>query len=78
MYAVDTDSNGNVYATDGESGVVKYNPTMDLQWKIVLPVKQDGASVRAIRVANVPTTGADAEVVFAGVSKGGRQADALL
>lgn len=78
VYAVDTDSNGNVYATDGESGVVKYNSTMDLQWKIVLPVKQNKASVRAIRVANVPITGADSEVVFAGVSTGGRQADAAL
>lgn len=75
----DTDKQGNVYAVDGLAGIEKRNSLFELQWTLSLPVRQETATVRALRVASmVGLVDADSEVVFAGVSQGGRQKDALL
>lgn len=78
---IDQDRQGNVYNVDGLSGIEKRNSAGELQLKISLPVRSTEAQVRAMRVATIgfvdaPVDGTDA--IFAGVSTGGAQSDALM
>ena len=74
----DVDRHGDLYSTDGPAGIEKRNSALQLQWKLALPVSQNTAVVRALRVGTVATGEAIGEMVFAGVSSGGRQVDAKL
>jgi hypothetical protein len=71
-----TDRSGNLYSTDGNAVIEKRNATLTLQWKLTLPVVNDAAVVRALTIGSIPGFGDVGDVVFAGVSAGGRQADA--
>ena len=74
----DVDRHGDLYSTDGPAGIEKRNSALQLQWRLALPVSQNTAVVRALRVGTVATGEAISEMVFAGVSSGGRQVDAKL
>lgn len=67
-YALCVDKQGNVYAIDGLSTVVKYNATGTRQWSFALPVKDTQHLVRAIDVDDVG-------FVYCGTSSGGTRDD---
>ena len=78
---IDQDRQGNIWNIDGFAGIEKRNSAGELQLKIALPARSIDAQVRALRVATIgfvdaPPDGTDA--VFAGVSTGGQQRDALM
>ncbi len=64
-----TDRQGNVYAIDGNAGVVKYNSAGRELMKIALPTLDPGHVIRALTVD-------DSDRIFAGVSAGGDVATA--
>ncbi len=68
---VKTDRQGNVYALDGNSGIVKYSADGEKLWQLALPVKDPNHVVRALWVDEF-------DRVYAGVSEGGDQSKAAL
>ena len=74
----DCDRHGNLYSTDGNAGIEKRNSTLEVQWRLSLPVTQNTQVVRALRVGSIPGASGFNECVFCGVSAGGRQLDAKL
>jgi len=68
---IKTDRQGNVYALDGNAGIVKYSADGTKLWQLSLPVADTNHVVRALWVDEF-------DVVYAGVSEGGLQSSAKL
>jgi len=68
---VKTDRQGNVYALDGNTGVVKLSSDEQQLWQLALPVTDPNHLVRALLVDEF-------DRFYAGVSSGGEQAKAKL
>jgi hypothetical protein len=66
-----TDRQGNVYALDGNSGIVKFSADGQKLWQLALPVKDTNHVVRALWVDEF-------DRIYAGVSEGGVQSNAAL
>lgn len=64
-----SDRQSNVYAIDGDSSLVKYNSSGREVWKLNLPAADAANRVRALAVD-------DNDVVYAGVSEGGKAEEA--
>lgn len=68
---VKTDRQGNVYALNGDAGVVKYSSDGAKLWELAIPVADSAHLCRALAVD-------DNDLVFVGVSEGGLQEKAKL
>lgn len=68
---VKTDRQGNSYALDGNSSVVKYSADGEKLWQLAIPVKDTNHVVRALWVD-------DLDHVYVGVSAGGVQSTAAI
>ena len=70
-FNVKTDRQGNVYALDGNVGVVKYGTDGTQLWQLTLPVGDTNHVIRALFVDDV-------DRVYVGVSSGGLQEKAKM
>lgn len=68
---VKVDRQGNAYALDGDSGIVKFSADGKKLWQLAVPVEDENHVIRALWVDEF-------DLIYVGVSTGGDQAKAKL